>query len=156
MDLLLQRLEEVGIGWACRRGWLRLGLGVRRLELGKRMHQLSCNGSTSRGLIKIVFSVPKGLHVFFQAALVAAAVSKLLRIPPVRAFTLPVEVGETDIHDRHYTEEDGGAVPLVAVCKRVPLDVGLVGGGVRVFNNAGTLRINKRFETLDQTVNKRF
>ncbi|GIX64817.1 armadillo-like helical protein [Babesia caballi] len=34
-------------------------------------------------------------------------------------------VGETDIHDRHDTKEDCGAVPLLTVCKRVPSGRGL-------------------------------
>ncbi|GIX65078.1 FecR family protein [Babesia caballi] len=56
-------------------------------------------GPTTRGLIKVVVSVPKGLRIFCDVF----DLLKPLRSPPALAFTLPVEVGEADIHDRHDT-----------------------------------------------------
>ncbi|GIX66407.1 uncharacterized protein BcabD6B2_58430 [Babesia caballi] len=125
--------------------------GAGFLELvGKRRSQLSCNGSTSRGLIKII-SVPKGRHVLLKAALVAAAAAiKLLLSPPVRAFTLPVEVSEADIHDRHDTEEDEGAVPLVIYCERAQRGHGLVGGVVGILENV----FSKTFKPSSKSFNE--
>ncbi|GIX61587.1 phosphoribosylglycinamide formyltransferase [Babesia caballi] len=149
---LLKLTEEFGIGWACRRGWLRLCGVVSFFELfAKRRFQLSSYVLPTFRIIKIGFTVPQGRNVLLKAALVAAAAAaaiKLLVLPHIRSAALPVEVGEADIHDRHYTEEDGGAFPLVAVCEGAPVEV-TVGGVAGVLDNA----VLKRFETVSKSFN---
>ncbi|GIX62771.1 AT-hook motif nuclear-localized protein 28 [Babesia caballi] len=129
------------------------------LELfGKCRLQLSCNVSTILTTIKIFLSVPKGHHVLLKGALVAAAAAAVIKVilsPPALAFTLPVEVGDADIHDRHDAEEDGGAVPLITGCEIVPRSCRVVGGNVGVLDNAGIL-FDKLIETLSKTINKPF
>ncbi|GIX62832.1 uncharacterized protein BcabD6B2_22670 [Babesia caballi] len=90
---------------------------TKEVEGGERVRALS-------GFIIKIFLVTQRLHVLLKAALAtAAAAIKTLLSPPAYAFTLPVEVGETDIHDRHDAEEDGGAVFLLTGCKGDPVEV---------------------------------
>ncbi|GIX62996.1 phenylalanine-tRNA ligase subunit alpha [Babesia caballi] len=69
--------------------------------IGKHGIHNAANNGTTVFISKLIRLVPQCRHEVLKVAVVSTAATKTLIRPPACAFTLPVEVGETDIHDRH-------------------------------------------------------